>query len=245
MIKKIFILIFMILLTVYVAVAVTVFNSKPENQTCEGMELIIKDSVDYGFISQREILRLLNTKKLSPIGKKIGSINTRKLETELQKHSLIANVECYRTPSNKIGIEVTQRIPILRIMADNGENYYLDIDGQIMPVPHSSANVAIVTGQVSKAYAQKNLVELGMFLQQNTLWNAQVQQIHVTPTQELEIVPRIGNHIIFLGKPGRYEEKFQKLKTFYEKGLNKVGWNKYSRISLEFNNQIICTKKEK
>jgi len=24
-----------------------------------------------------------------------------------------------------------------------------------------------------------------------------------------------------------------------------VGWNKYSRISLEFSNQIICTKKEK
>ena len=35
----------------------------------------------------------------------------------------------------------------------------------------------------------------------------------------------------------------EKLKTFYEKGLNQVGWNKYSRISLEFNNQIICTKK--
>ena len=55
----------------------------------------------------------------------------------------------------------------------------------------------------------------------------------------------IREHIIFLGKPGNYEEKFEKLKTFYEKGLNQVGWNKYSRISLEFNNQIICTKKEK
>ena len=43
----------------------------------------------------------------------------------------------------------------------------------------------------------------------------------------------------------RSQEKFEKLKTFYEKGLNQVGWNKYSRISLEFNNQIICTKKEK
>ena len=52
-------------------------------------------------------------------------------------------------------------------------------------------------------------------------------------------------HIIFLGKPGDYEEKFERLKIFYKKGLNQVGWNKYSRISLEFSNQIICTKKEK
>ena len=40
------------------------------------------------------------------------------------------------------------------------------------------------------------------------------------------------------------EEKFRKLKTFYHEGLNHVGWNKYSRISIEFSNQIICTKKE-
>ena len=71
------------------------------------------------------------------------------------------------------------------------------------------------------------------------------EQINVTQAKELELVPRVGEHIIFLGKPGNYEEKFEKLKTFYEKGLNQVGWNKYSRISLEFNNQIICTKKEK
>ena len=37
----------------------------------------------------------------------------------------------------------------------------------------------------------------------------------------------------------------RKKKKLFEKGLNQVGWNKYSRISLEFNNQIICTKKEK
>ena len=245
MIKNIFIFLFMILITSYLAVAVTVFNAKPENQTCKGMELVIKDSIDYGFITQKEVLRLLNTKKISPIGKKMGSINTRHIEKELQKHPLIAQVECYRTPSLKIGIEVTQRIPILRIMADNGENYYLDMKGEVMPIPHSSANVAIVTGPVSKAFAKKELYGLGLFLQQNPLWNAQVEQIHLTPTHELEVVPRIGNHIIFLGKPGKYEEKFQKLKTFYEQGLNKVGWNKYSRISLEFNNQIICTKKEK
>ena len=58
------------------------------------------------------------------------------------------------------------------------------------------------------------------------------------------MVPRVGEHIVFLGKIDNFEEKLAKLKLFYEKALNQVGWNKYSRISLEFNNQIICTKKE-
>ncbi|MDR3873000.1 MAG: cell division protein FtsQ, partial [Phocaeicola sp.] len=115
MIKKILILLFLLLITAYLIVAVTAFNTKPADQVCKGMELIIKDSIDHGFISQKGILRLLNGKKLSPVGKKMGDINTRLLEEELSQHPLIENVECYRTPGCKIGIEVTQRLPILRV----------------------------------------------------------------------------------------------------------------------------------
>ena len=47
-----------------------------------------------------------------------------------------------------------------------------------------------------------------------------------------------------LGKLDNFENKLARLKEFYKKGLNQVGWNKYSRINLEFSNQIICTKRE-
>ena len=200
MIKRIFILLFLLLITAYLIVAVTVFNTKPADQTCKGMELIINDSIDHGFITQKEVLRLLNSKKL---------------------------------------------LPLLRVMAANGDNYYIDSKGKVMPIPNSSAHVAVVTGSVDRDFATKELYKLGIFLQNHPLWEAQIEQINVTPAKELELVPRVGEHIIFLGKPGDYEEKFERLKIFYKKGLNQVGWNKYSRISLEFSNQIICTKKEK
>ena len=74
MLKKLFIFLFLILITVYLVIAVTILNAKPNGQTCDGMELVIKDSIDYGFISKREVLRLLNGKKLSPIGKILGEI---------------------------------------------------------------------------------------------------------------------------------------------------------------------------
>ena len=233
------------LITVYLVIAVTTFNAKPEEQTCEGMELVINDSIDYGFITPKEVLRVLTKEKISPIVKKMGEINTRQLEDALKQHPLIGEVECYRIPNGKVGIEVTQRIPLLRIMATNGENYYLDDKGVTMPTANNAANVAVATGYIDKGFAQNELFELGMFLRENPFWNAQIQQINVTATKELELVPRVGDHIIFIGKPGNYEKKFERLKTFYKKGLNQVGWNKYSRISLEFENQIICTKKEK
>ena len=240
-----FILLFLLLIIVYLVIAVTTFNAKPEEQTCEGMELVINDSIDYGFITPKEVLRVLTKEKISPIGKKMGEINTRQLEDALKQHPLSGEVECYRIPNGKVGIEVTQRIPLLRIMATNGENYYLDDKGVTMPTANNAANVAVATGYIDKGFAQNELFELGMFLRENPFWNAQIQQINVTATKELELVPRVGDHIIFIGKPGNYEKKFERLKTFYKKGLNQVGWNKYSRISLEFENQIICTKKEK
>ena len=245
MIKKLFIFLFLMLITTYLVVAVTAFNGKPLEETCTGMELVITDSIDHGFITKKEILRTLTQKKLSPIGKEMKDINTRTLEDELNQHPLIGNAECFRTTGNRIGIRVTQRLPILRVMAANGENYYVDDKGQAMPIANSAANVVIATGNIDKNFATKELYEFGLFIQKEPLWQAQIQQINVTPTKELELVPRVGEHIIFLGKPGDYKEKFDRLKTFYKKGLNKVGWNKYSRISLEFNNQIICTKKEK
>ena len=245
MIKRLFILLFLLVITTYLVIAVTLFNDRSETTTCQGLELVINDSIDYGFISKDEILKLLNAKKLSPIGKEMRDVNTRVIEDELKLHPLIENVECFRTPSNRIGIEVTQRLPILRIMSDNGDNYFIDEKGEIMPLSNSSANVIIATGNIDRTYASKELYEFGRFLQKSDLWQAQIQQINVTASKELELVPRVGDHIIFLGKPGNYKNKFEKLETFYKKALNQIGWNKYSHISLEFDNQIIFTKKEK
>ena len=222
--------------------AVTVMNGKPSEQTCSGMELVIKDSIDYGFISKREVLRLLNSKKLSPIGKPMGEINTRQLEDELRQHPLIGNAECYRTSSNRVGIEITQRLPILRVMAANGENYYIDDKGHTMPGGSHAAHLPIATGNIDKKMAEGSLYQLALLISEDDFWKRQVEQINITPEGEIELVPQVGDHILFLGKPVHIEEKLERIRTFYTKGLSRVGWNKYSRISVEFDNQVICKR---
>lgn len=245
MIKKILLLIAMLLIIAYLTVAVTAFNESPEHQVCHDMELIIKDTTNAGFIKKDEIAALLRKKGIYPVGEKVERIQTERLEKELDKHPLIEKAECYKTPGGKIFIEVTQRLPILRIMSSNGEDYYIDNRGKIMPLEANCiANLAIVTGNVEKSFATRKLYKFGVFLQNNKFWNAQIEQINITPEKEVELIPRVGDHIVFLGKIDNFEEKLDRLKIFYEKALNKVGWNKYARISLEFSNQIICTKKE-
>ena len=245
MIKKTLLLLGMLFIIGYLVIAVTAFNVKPSDQVCEDIELVIKDSLNAGFITKKEINTLLKKKKINLVGEKMEYIHCDTLENLLATHPLIDEVECYKTPGGKINIEVTQRVPILRIMPHNGENYFIDNKGGIMPNDAKCvANLAIVTGNIEKAFAMKELYHFGLFLQNNKFWNAQIQQINVLAEKEIEFVPRVGNHIVFMGKLNNYEEKLNRLKEFYTKGLNTVGWNKYSRINIEFANQIICTKAE-
>ena len=168
MLKRILLSIVLLLITVYLGVAVTVFNRKPADQVCRDVELIIKDTVYAGFVTKDEVTGILQKKGIYPVGKKMERIHTKTLENELDKHPLIDETECYKTPSGKLCVEVRQRIPILRIMSNNGESYYVDNKGTIMP-PEAKcvARRTIVTGNVEKSFAMRDLYKFGVFLQNN------------------------------------------------------------------------------
>ena len=181
MIKRILLTIVMLLLIAYLVAAVTVFNDKPAHQVCRDMELVIKDTLNAGFVTKNEVAAILQKKGIYPVGKKMDRVHTKTLEKELDKHPLINEAQCYKTPNGKICVEVTQRVPILHIMSSNGENYYLDNKGKMMPPDAKCvAHRAIVTGNVEKSFAMKDLYKFGVFLQNNKFWDAQIEQIHGT-----------------------------------------------------------------
>jgi len=59
----------------------------------------------------------------------------------------------------------------------------------------------------------------------------------------MELIPKVGNHLIIFGDTSQMSQKFENLILFYRKGLTKVGWDKYNIINLKFKNQVVCSKK--
>jgi cell division protein FtsQ len=88
----------------------------------------------------------------------------------------------------------------------------------------------------------KDIYELSMFISQNELWEAHIEQVYINQSGEYELVPRIGPHIIILGEIDDYREKFEKLEIFYKEGLNRIGWNQFIKINLKYKDQVVCTK---
>ncbi len=244
MLKKILISICTALAAAYLFLAITAFNHKPAGTVCTALELLVRDSVYAGFITQQEVTALLDKNGLNPVGNDPDQADTRAMEEVLSKHPLIDGVECYKTPGGKICVEVSQRIPVLRVMDSHGADYYVDNHGKMMPTSAKCvAHVAVATGNISRDFATRQLYPFGLFLQNDPFWQAQTEQIHVLPDQTVELVPRVGDHLIYLGKLKDYRRKLERVRLFYEKALNRVGWNKYSRINVEFDNQIICTRR--
>lgn len=244
MIKKILLLLTLVLLAAYLVIAVTVLNGDPGAVACKGVELTVCDNMQYGLVTQKDIDALLKRKELYPVGRSSDEINVRAIEDTVASYPFVKSAECYLTTGGTVKLDIRQRIPLLRVMTAEGRDYFIGSEGELLATPGRPVHVAVATGFIDEAFARKELYELAKFLHGDAFWEAQIEQINVTARKELELIPRVGNHVLFLGKPGSYNEKFTKLRTFYEKALNEVGWNKYDRISIEFTNQIICTKKD-
>lgn len=231
------------LLSVYILFASIYFSEERQYMPCKDLQVVVKDSLDKHFVSESDLIELLRKAKLDPRKQPMTLVNTEQMEMELRKNEMIQDVQVYKTPSGIIKLEVVQKMPILRILASNG-NYYVDNQGTVMPISRRYvAHVPIVSGYVEKSLAVSELYKFALFLQGNEFWNDQIEQIYVHPDQDVELIPRVGNHRIMLGSLDRFEEKLDNLRLFYEQAIPKLGWERYSMINLKYKNQIVCTKK--
>jgi cell division protein FtsQ len=242
--KKILIAIFAIILVTYLICAVTIFNRPDENKLCTKVELNISDETEDGFLSANEIKNILVKQNLYPLKKSMSDVNSRVIEEVLKKSPFVKTAECYKTPGGHVCIQLTQRMPVIRIKSINGDDYYIDDQGGIMPNVKYVSDIIIATGYISRKYAKTQLGRIGRYLLYDKFWQQCIEQINVLKDGSMEIVPRVGDNIAYLGHPTFIQNKLERLRKFYKYGLTQVGWNKYSYISLEFDNQIICKKRQ-
>lgn len=242
--KKIVLIVCAVLLGGYLIAAVTMLNKPVDGITCNKVDINIADNSEDGFLSANEIKRILIENNIYPLGQPINEVNIREIEETMMKSPFVKTAQCFKTPEGHISITLTQRTPVIRIMAYNGDNYYIDDEGGIMPNVKYTSDIIIATGYISKKFAKKHLGRIGKYLMFDQFWQNCIEQINVLRDGSIEIVPRIGDHIVYLGHPVYIQKKLARLKLFYKYGLSQVGWNKYSYINMEFDNQIICKKRK-
>lgn len=206
---------------------------------CKNLTVNIKGPVQ--LVNEGEIHQMLNNEGIHPIGTMVNQLQTDRIEHFLKQNPLIKRAVCYHTPTGYTYLEVALREPKM-IVATN-DNYYVDKERNIMPIPlFSIAYVPIVTGRVTKTMATSELFDFISYIEKDAFWNAQISQIHIADDLKVELIPRIGNTIILLGKLENYDKKLNDVQRLYTQCFNVIGWNRYKSIDVQYENQIVGVK---
>lgn len=227
-------------LAAYLVLAVTVFNSPEIKQRCSGVDISVRDSDMANFITSREVCSILKSSGLYPLGRRMGEIDPGKIERTLTENSFIDEAFVYKTAGGHVNISISQRLPVMRVISTYGGNYYIDTRGAVMANALYPADLVVATGYITRKYAHSHLAAIGKFLRYDKFWDSQIEQIRVDSCGNISLYPRVGAQVINLGQPVDLLAKLNNLKNLYAKVMPVVGWNKYSNIDLEYENQIIC-----
>ena len=231
---------------------------------CSGIVIRMDEDLGHEFVDHQEIIQLVNSKG-KVTGKPIGTINTSLLEKIILSNPFVESVEVYSAIGGKLHIDVVQRNPVVRIVNKNDEQFYIDETGAFMPVSERYTPPALVaSGYIFNTFSEmkvgyrftvndttatqiprviEQVYALAKFIEADTFWSANTEQIYVNEHQELEIVPRFGDHTVLVGDTSLLTNKFQRLMVFYREGMNNIGWNTYQMINLKYKGQVVCTKK--
>lgn len=228
----------------------------------------IEVRIDYSgenyFLTEDDVLNKVQDMGYTTANTFLDTINPSRIEAELESHPFIEDAEVYKELNAALNVEVTMRKPILRIFNTRDESLYLDEHGVFMPLSSSySARTPVASGNIQlnlEKFEGVNIHKLhelsddpqieliyelfilAKSIQKDQFWKAQFNQYYINRDQEIEVIPRVGDHIILMGNAEDLEKKLNKLMMFYREGLNKTGWNEYKTINLKYANQVVCTK---
>jgi len=250
--KAFFILAWCIAGTGALALLVAAINMK-NGKTCKGYRIEINGQGRKLFMDQKQALTVLTANGSEKItGREIASFDLRKMEETLKKNPWIRDAQLFFDNNQILRVNITEREPVARIFTTGGNSFYIDSSCMQLPLPAKrSLRLPVFTNfpaeKIRLSGADSALAEqvrkLGSYISRDPFWMADIEQLNITPGKKFEIIPMIGNHLIEFGDGNDYEKKFHRLFVFYRQILSKTGFDKYSKVDVQYEGQVIGTKR--
>ena len=235
----------LIVLSIVAIACLSFAEVERSDMRCTDMFIVIEKNKSHSdFITVDDVYDLLQTNRNQMIGNEIKNIDIHEIESLVEQNPMVLDCETYTTIKGELYIRIKQRTPIVRVL-DGTDSYYIDEEGVKMPMSrHASARVVVASGNVS----EKNIPTILSFVREikkDELLSPMIEQIYVTNQSEYVLVSKVGPAKIDFGDADNFERKFRYIRTFYTADKVRENWQNYERISVKFNNQIVCTKKLK
>ncbi|WP_347709794.1 cell division protein FtsQ/DivIB [Jejuia spongiicola] len=210
-----------------------------------GQRVITKPNVkfigdDNLFITNETVSKLLiqNYRGVKNVPKETLVLN--ELENALKSNPMIKTAEVYVAVNGTLNAEIEQKTPIARVSTN--ASYYIDDEGLYMPLSDNySARVPLVTGYIEKNNL-KNVYKVASKINTDDFLKKNVIEIHQSVNKKIYLKLRQCKFLVQLGDVSFLDKKINNLKAFYQKNQKEKTLNNYSKVNLQFENQVVCTK---
>lgn len=216
-------------------------NKRNESRNVSSIDIEFLDA-NSPFITHEAVNNLLiqSVDSISELSKE--SLDLRAMEQRLQDNPMVRNAEVFVTVDGALGAWIEQRDPIGRMQVNNGDSFYIDADGKMMPLSSVySARVPIVTG-ISEEDLE-TITPLLLKIREDEFMQRMVIGLNKAQNGDIYLDLRNTSLKAIFGKPVHIEKKFQNFKAFYKKTKQDSTIYGYDKINLKFESQVIATKK--
>ena len=175
-------------------------------------------------------------------GKRLDSIDLRKIERTLLSMPIYKRAEAFIAPSSSsVQIRLTEKHPLYIVQEASGKSYYVTQGkGTITVNPTFAAYLPIVSGAVDLKMATGPVYDLMAALREDPYFTDYFGQVYVDETDGIVLIPRIGTTRVIMGRESNWSEKLRKWRIFAESVLPKRGMNAFSYVNLDYGKQIIA-----
>ncbi len=178
------------------------------------------------------------------------NIDLKSIERRILSNKYVKEAQAYANLRGQVFVDISLNIPIARFMLDGKKDFYICESGTIMPTSDKyTSRVLLLSGEYLNHMPEGNIrndssyhqvFELVKYISQDEFWKAQIAQLDIDQNGYVTLFPQVTKQYIEFGKPVDIEKKFLKLKIFYKKILPYKGWNHYTKVNIEYKDQIVC-----
>ena len=216
------------------------FSSKKNDKRLVSNPEINFNGEDNLFITHETVSKLLIVNQGGAKNVPKETIDLNLLESALNSNPMIKSAQVFVDVNGRLIADVEQKKPIARV--EHSASFYIDDAGNYMPLSTNyTARVPLVTGDVSKNDLQ-NVYEMAMKVKDDAFLSKHVTSIHQHKDKSISLRLRQCAFEVYVGGLEKLDKKINNLKVFYKKAFKEKILNNYSKVNLQFDSQVVCTK---
>lgn len=228
----------LVLLSVAIAALYSFANHRSTEKKVNGIAItFVGNSTLY--LTEEAVHKLLTQKYGSLQNTPRETVVLDAIERAIVSNTMVKKAQVYCTVDGVLIAKIVQRKPLGRV--GGAAPFYLDDAGKRMPLsPYHSARVPLISGKITEqtladAYTLLNHIHTDDFLKKNVIG------IHAE-AGKYQLKLRSENFVVHLGSVNHFNKKLKNFSAFYAKAAKDYSLHNYTRVNLEFDHQVVCTK---